>query len=125
MRLTTGMPTSHLAPAGAGGASSVSGMHARARPAVAPAAAPAATRRARWAGAAPALASAATAHQATATTSPLPTPPTLDALPAELHRVVVRLPDVPNPAAPGGATAAYLVGMSHVSAVSVDQVRTP
>ncbi|GFH19905.1 predicted protein, partial [Haematococcus lacustris] len=43
-------------------------------------------------------------------------------LPDSLLNSVVVL-DAPNPAAPGGVTKVYLLAMSHVSKVSVDQVR--
>jgi hypothetical protein len=42
-------------------------------------------------------------------------------LPADLRNAVVVL-DAPNPDVPGGVTKVYLMGMSHVSKKSVDQV---
>jgi hypothetical protein len=44
-------------------------------------------------------------------------------LPPSLKNSVVVL-DAPNPEAPGGVTKVYLLGMSHVSKVSVNQVCT-
>ncbi len=46
-----------------------------------------------------------------------------DQLPAELRKAVATL-SVPNPAAPGGATQVWLLGVSHVSRVASDQVRS-
>ena len=102
-------PHRRRSPAGTAGATARPSRPSRAR-AVAPASAT------------PTLAESTPARTGSPT-KPLPSPPTLDALPSSVRRVVVRLPDVPNPAAPGGSVAAYVVGMSHVSAVSVDQVR--
>jgi hypothetical protein len=56
---------------------------------------------------------------------PLPRtpPPSKAELPPELRDSVAVL-SAPNPEAPGGETAVYVLGMSHVSAVSVGMVST-
>lgn len=61
--------------------------------------------------------------QVVTSTAAAPAVTSWEQLPADLRNATAVL-EAPNPAAPGGVTRVFLLGVSHVSKVSCNQIKT-